>query len=206
MEYVILIIVIAVLALGTGGWLLFVRPRRGRTIAPPTSTTLPPSTTTATAPAAREAAEPGQAQATAGVIEVERPPPSAGRMVRLRARLARSQSSVGSALLNLLSRDRLDDDTWDEIEEVLITADVGVAVARVMVDDLKTKVKVLGVRGPQEVRDLLREELLTQLGDEDRSLRTAPHNGAPAVLLMVGVNGTGKTTTCGKLARALIGD
>ena len=64
------------------------------------------------------------------MIEVERPPPSAGRMVRLRARLARSQSSVGSALLNLLSRDKLDDETWEEIEEVLITADVGVAPAR----------------------------------------------------------------------------
>src|SRR4029077_18814635 len=64
----------------------------------------------------------------------------------------------------------------------------------------------LGVRGPAEVKNLLRDELLTQLGDEDRSLRTARHNGRPAVVLMVGVNGTGKTTTVGKLARALIGD
>jgi fused signal recognition particle receptor len=142
-----------------------------------------------------------------GVLEVERPPPSAGRMVRLRARLARSQTSVGSALLNLLSRDRLDDNTWDEIEEVLITADVGVAPARLMVDDLRTKVKVLGVRGQAEVRELLRAELLTQLGEDiDRSLHVSPQGGTPAVVLMVGVNGTGKTTTCGKLARALIGD
>ena len=210
MEYVILIIVIAVLALGTGGWLLFLRPRRGRVSAPPASSSLPEAKTPAapsqaTADAA-DAAEAGKPQATAGVIEVERPPPSAGRMVRLRARLARSQGSVGSALLNLLSRDQLDDETWDEIEEVLITADVGVVPARLMVDDLKTKVKVLGVRGPAEVKNLLRDELLTQLGDEDRTLRTAKHNGTPAVILMVGVNGTGKTTTCGKLARALIGD
>jgi fused signal recognition particle receptor len=143
------------------------------------------------------------------VLDVERPPPSAGRLIRLRARLARSQSSVGSALLSLLSRDRLDDDTWDEIEEVLITADVGVTPARQMVDDLRTKVKVLGARGPEEVKTLLRTELLDQLRvaeHDDRSLHTAPHNGIPAVLLMVGVNGTGKTTTCGKLARALIGD
>jgi fused signal recognition particle receptor len=207
MEYVILIIVIAVLAVAGGGWLLFVRPRRGRVSAPPS----PPSTPSASpsgqaAPAAEESGEAGKPQATAAVIEVERPPPSAGRMVRLRARLARSQGSVGSALLNLLSRERLDDETWDEMEEVLITADVGVVPARLMVDDLKTKVKVLGVRGPQEVRGLLRDELLTQLGDEDRTLHTAPHNGIPAVVLMVGVNGTGKTTTCGKLARALIGD
>ncbi len=204
MEYVILIVVLAVLALGGGGWLLFVRPRRGRAVTAPSG---PPAgvsgAASGSADAADQATGPG---APAAVLEVERPPPSAGRMVRLRARLARSQTSVGAALLNLLSRDRLDDETWDEIEEVLITADVGVAPARAMVDDLRTKVKVLGTRGASEVRGLLRDELLTQLGDEDRSLHVTPHGGIPAVLLMVGVNGTGKTTTCGKLARALIGD
>ena len=211
MEYVILIIVIAVLALGAGGWLLFVRPRRGRTLeAPRTQAPVPPPAGTAAGTGSGEAesaAVPDTPAAAAGVLEVERPPPSAGRLVRLRARLARSQSSVGSALLSLLSRDRLDDDTWDEIEEVLITADVGVVPARLMVDDLKTKVKVLGTRSPDEVRGLLKSELLTQLDEGmDRSLHTTPHNGVPAVVLMVGVNGTGKTTTCGKLARALIGD
>jgi fused signal recognition particle receptor len=211
MEYVILIIVIAVLALATGGWLLFVRPRRGGTLeAPRPQAPAPPGTEAAAGPGrgeAESAAVPETPAAATGVLEVERPPPSAGRLVRLRARLARSQSSVGSALLSLLSRDRLDDDTWDEIEEVLITADVGVAPARLMVDDLRTKVKVLGTRTPDEVRGLLKTELVTQLGEDvDRSLHTSPHNGVPAVVLMVGVNGTGKTTTCGKLARALIGD
>src|SRR5580700_159568 len=207
MEYVILIIVIAVLAVGVGGWLLFLRPRRGRVSAPPSAQApAPPAAPTGGGEQAAEDTAPEKPQATAAVIEVERPPPSAGRMVRLRARLARSQSSVGTALLNLLSRDRLDDETWDEIEEVLITADVGVVPARLMVDDLRTKVKVLGVRGPAEVRELLRAELLGQLGDEDRSLHVSPHGGTPAVVLMVGVNGTGKTTTVGKLARALIGD
>ena len=213
MEYVILIIVIAVLALVAGG-LLFLRPRRGRgATAPPRQ---PPAAAASPTPVPGGGGEAGNAEAdaaakapatTAAVLDLERPPPSAGRMVRLRARLARSQSSVGSALLGLLSRDRLDDETWDEIEEVLITADVGVAPARLMVDDLKTKVKVLGTRGPAEVRELLKTELLGQLGeDTDRSLHTSPHGGMPAVVLMVGVNGTGKTTTCGKLARALIGD
>jgi fused signal recognition particle receptor len=207
MEYVILIIVIAVLAVGAGGWLLFLRPRRGRvSVAPRAEVPAPPVAPPGGGEQAPQDAAPQQPQATAAVLEVERPPPSAGRLVRLRARLARSQSSVGTALLNLLSRDRLDDETWDEIEEVLITADVGVVPARLMVDDLRTKVKVLGVRGPAEVRELLRTELLGQLGDEDRSLHVSPHGGTPAVVLMVGVNGTGKTTTCGKLARALIGD
>jgi fused signal recognition particle receptor len=210
MEYVILIIVIAVLALGAGGWLLFQRPRRGRVAPPATRQVEPTAGPAAETGAGREAetaATPETPAAATGVLEVERPPPSAGRLVRLRARLARSQSSLGSALLNLLSRDQLDDDTWDEIEEVLITADVGVVPARLMVDDLRTKVKVLGTRTPDEVRGLLRDELLKQLGeDTDRTLHVTPHNGIPAVVLMVGVNGTGKTTTVGKLARALIGD
>ena len=125
MEYVILIIVIAVLALGAGGFLLFVRPRRGRTLeAPrPQAPVPPPAGTTAGSGSgeAKGAAAPETPAAATGVLEVERPPPSAGRLVRLRARLARSQSSVGSALLSLLSRDRLDDDTWDEIEAVSYT-------------------------------------------------------------------------------------
>jgi fused signal recognition particle receptor len=211
MEYVILAIVLGVLAIGGLGWTLLIRPRRSRGAlkAPaqePTAATrqAPPAQAGETQAEVPEvpAAKPEAAPA----IDIERPPPSAGRLVRLRARLARSQSSVGSALLNLLSRDRLDDDTWDEIEEVLITADVGVVPARQMVEELKTKVKVLGSRGASEVRELLKAELLHQLGDLDRSLHTEPHGGNPAVVLMVGVNGTGKTTTCGKLARVLIGD
>ncbi len=213
MEYVILGIVLGVLAIAGAGWLLFLRPRGGRgggVLARPGQTTSAPREGAGQSAAASEAAPaaetPAKAAAT-GTLDIERPPPSAGRLVRLRSRLARSQSSVGSVLLNLLSRDRLDDDTWDEIEEVLITADVGVAPARAMVEDLRTKVRVLGTRGVSEVRELLRAELIYQLGEDlDRSLATKPHGGNPAVVLMVGVNGTGKTTTCGKLARNLIGD
>ena len=178
MEYVILIIVIAVLAVGRRLAAVPAARAAGRVAAPRAAAGPGGPARRACGRTSRQAgrgrAEPGPPQATAAVVEVERPPPSAGRMVRLRARLARSQSSVGSALLSLLSRDRLDDETWDEIEEVLITADVGVAPARLMVDDLRTKVKVLGARGPAEVRELLRAELLGQLGDgRDRSLRTA---------------------------------
>nr|WP_055505121.1 signal recognition particle-docking protein FtsY [Nonomuraea pusilla] len=141
------------------------------------------------------------------VPEIEVPPPSAGRMVRLRSRLARSQNALGRGLLDLLSRDRLDDEVWDEIEESLITADVGVAPTRVMVEELRTKVKVLGSRTHEEVRALLREQLLTQVNpDLDRTLRVQKHGERPAVVLVVGVNGTGKTTTTGKLARVLVGD
>lgn len=139
--------------------------------------------------------------------ELETPPPSAGRMVRLRARLARSQNAFGKGLLNLLSSDSLDEDTWEEIEDTLITADIGVTSAAQIVENLRTRVKVLGTRGTEEVRGLLREELLAQITTEaDRAVRTGPHGGRPGVVMVVGVNGTGKTTTTGKLARVLVGD
>jgi len=128
-------------------------------------------------------------------------------MVRLRARLARSQSGFGSVLLGLLARDTLDDAVWEQIEDTLIAADMGITPTRQIVDELRTKVKVLGTRGPHEVRELLKAELLGQIGaDGDRALRIAHSGDRPAVVLMVGVNGTGKTTTCGKLARSMVGD
>ncbi len=152
------------------------------------------------------AAEPA-APAAPAAPEVERPPPSAGRLARLRGRLARSQSGFGSALLSLLSAGRLDDETWQEIEDTLITADMGVGPARQLTDALRTQVKITGTRDPGEVRAMLREQMVAQVGlDLDRSLHAQRHGDLPAVLLVVGVNGTGKTTTCGKLARVLAGD
>ena len=138
---------------------------------------------------------------------LERPEPVAGRLVRLRERLARSQSSLGRGLLVLLARDRLDEDTWEEIEEVLITADVGVGPSMEFVAGLRKRVQVLGTRSADDVRALLRAELIAAVGtDADRSLRIARHDGRPAVVLVVGVNGTGKTTTVGKLARVLVAE
>jgi fused signal recognition particle receptor len=137
---------------------------------------------------------------------LERPEPSAGRLVRLRSRLGRSQSTLGRGLLGLLSRDHLDEATWEQVEEVLLTADVGVAPTQELVERLKTRVKALGTRTPDDVSAMLREELLGLVGtDVDRSLRTTRASG-PAVVLVVGVNGTGKTTTVGKLARVLVAD
>ncbi|HEY1620423.1 MAG TPA: signal recognition particle-docking protein FtsY [Streptosporangiaceae bacterium] len=145
--------------------------------------------------------------ASAAPAEVERPLPSAGRMVRLRGRLARSQSAFGAVLLSLLSGATLDDDAWEQIEDTLITADMGVGPARQLTDQLRTEVKVTGTRDAAQVRTMLRDDLIAQLGpDMDRTLHTTPHGDRPAVVLVVGVNGTGKTTACGRLARALIGD
>ncbi|MDI5938513.1 signal recognition particle-docking protein FtsY [Micromonospora sp. DH15] len=138
---------------------------------------------------------------------VEVPEPTAGRLVRLRSRLSRSQNAFGKGLLGLLSRDRLDEDTWEEIEDSLITADVGIDSTRQIVDRLRERTRVLGTRTVDELRALLAAELVDALDPTlDRSLRTAPSDGVPAVVLVVGVNGAGKTTTCGKIARVLVAD
>ncbi|MET8353306.1 signal recognition particle-docking protein FtsY [Micromonospora sp. NPDC005206] len=138
---------------------------------------------------------------------VEVPEPTAGRLVRLRSRLSRSQNVFGKGLLGLLARDHLDEDVWEEIEDSLITADVGVDATRDIVDRLRERTRVLGTRSASELRALLAAELVNALDPSlDRSLRTAPKDGVPAVLLVVGVNGAGKTTTCGKIARVLVAD
>ncbi|MBO1335922.1 signal recognition particle-docking protein FtsY [Streptomyces sp. VRA16 Mangrove soil] len=141
--------------------------------------------------------------------EIEVPEPTAGRLVRLRARLSRSQNALGKGLLTLLSREHLDEDTWEEIEDTLLTADVGVQPTQELVENLRERVKVLGTRTPEELRGLLREELLKLLVPEfDRSVKTDGNiDGAtPGIVMVVGVNGTGKTTTTGKLARVLVAD
>ena len=141
------------------------------------------------------------------VPELERPEPVAGRMARLRARLARSRGALGQGLLVLLSRDTLDEDTWEEIEDTLLTADLGVSATTELVERLRTRVRVEGAVAPERAKQILREELVALVGpDMDRSLDTVRTGTRPAVLLVVGVNGTGKTTTVGKLARVMVAE
>lgn len=230
MDIILIVIAIAVVAvLAAGG--LVVGSRRRKQVPPP-----PPAPRTPAEPqVGEEAGEPGDEQrrtieevdlpgepgAAAGTVVAEPPPaapeleipaPAAGRLVRLRARLARSQNSLGKGLLGLLSREHLDEDTWEEIEDTLLTADVGVQPTQELVERLRERVKVLGTRTPEELRALLREELLALVGTEaDRTLDTAESVGpegteVPGIVLVVGVNGTGKTTTTGKLARVLVAD
>ena len=147
---------------------------------------------------------PGDTTTTDRQLEV--PESRAGRLVRLRQRLARTQSPLGRGLLALLSRDLVDEDTWEEIEDTLITADVGVHPAQELVARLRTRVKVEG-SSSASVQDILREELVTLVDPSlDRSLAVDRRDGKPAVVMVVGVNGTGKTTTVGKLARILVSD
>ncbi len=138
---------------------------------------------------------------------IERPAPSAGRLQRLRSRLARSNGALGKGLLDLLSRDHVDEATWEQVEETLLAADVGVGPTTELVERLRTQVKVDGVKDPEQVRALLRAELIALVDPTmDRSLAVDRLADRPAVVLVVGVNGTGKTTTVGKLARVLVAD
>jgi fused signal recognition particle receptor len=137
---------------------------------------------------------------------LERPESASNRLRRLRERLSRSQSTLGRGLLALLSRDVVDEDTWEEIEDTLITADVGVGPTQELVARLRTRMKVEG-KTSAGVEEILREELVTLVDPSmDRSLGVSRSEGRPAVVLVVGVNGTGKTTTVGKLARVLVAE
>jgi fused signal recognition particle receptor len=139
-------------------------------------------------------------------VLLETPAPVAGRWQRLKARLARSNSTLGQALLRLLSSDHIDEQTWEEIEDTLIMSDLGVAPSQELVDQLRTRVRIEGTADPERVKQMLREELLALVDPGmDREVTMRGEEG-PAVLLMVGVNGTGKTTTTGKLARILIAE
>ena len=129
----------------------------------------------------------------------------AGRLRRLRARLARSNSSLGQGLLALLAGGRLDEAAWEEVEDTLLAADLGVAASTELVAALRTRVAVEGTTDEASVRRLLREDLLALVDPSmDRSLADRRVDGRPACILVVGVNGTGKTTTVGKLARVLV--
>ncbi|WP_432574098.1 signal recognition particle-docking protein FtsY [Kineococcus sp. SYSU DK005] len=198
-----------------------VRPRRRRSSLPPGGagrSSLGPRSDTDPLPGVGDDAEvPRDSPSRAvDVVELpeepagpptERPASAAGRLVRLRERLARSNSALGQGLLALLSRDTLDESTWEEVEETLLIADVGVGPTTEIVEHLRERVRVLGTREPAQLKEMLREELLAAVGtDVDRSLATERHGERPAVVLVVGVNGTGKTTTVGKLARVLVAE
>ncbi|MGQ0576103.1 MAG: signal recognition particle-docking protein FtsY [Pseudonocardia sp.] len=133
--------------------------------------------------------------------------PTAGRLERLRGKLARSRTGLGQGLLGLLGAGELDEESWEDIEATLLQADLGPEMTAELVARLRAELASRAVRTPEQARALLRDVLTDALAvDADRSVRALPYDGRPAVLLVVGVNGTGKTTTTGKLARVLVAD
>ncbi|MGV0605615.1 signal recognition particle-docking protein FtsY [Mycolicibacterium sp. XJ1904] len=133
--------------------------------------------------------------------------PTEGRLERLRGRLAKSQNTLGRSMLGLLGGGDLDDESWEEVEDTLLIADLGPVVTESVVAALRARMASSRVRNEADARAILREVLIEALQPElDRSIRALPHADKPSVLLVVGVNGTGKTTTVGKLARVLVSD
>jgi fused signal recognition particle receptor len=158
------------------------------------------------APAPVEEA-PAPAPAPAVPAPVEEIAPTAGRLDRLRGRLSRSQSAVGKSLLGLLGGGDLDEDSWEEIEDTLLIADLGSATTEQIMTRLRAELAAGSVKSEADARALLRTVLIEALHPEfDRSIKALPHDSTPGVLLVVGVNGTGKTTSTGKLARVLVAD
>ena len=199
---IIAIAAVAIIGGGIVGLVTSTRRRKDRSLPPQAGTDVitRPEEPTVEEPSAGEA-EPETAPA-APVIE--KPESTASRLVRLRQRLAGS-NALGRGLLNLLSTDQLDEDTWESIEDLLLTADIGVAPTQELVEGLRTRLRVEG--GKVDAKAALRDELIKLVDPGmDRRLQVSGADGAPGVVLMVGVNGTGKTTTTGKLARILVSE
>ncbi|BBX22046.1 signal recognition particle receptor FtsY [Mycolicibacter terrae] len=157
--------------------------------------------------------EPQLAPAAAEAVEVIEPDleadiePVEGRMQRLRGRLAKSQNALGRSMLGLLGGGDLDEDSWQDVEDTLLVSDLGPTVTESVVAQLRERLAGGQVRTEAEARAVLREVLIGELQPGlDRAIRALPHDEHPSVLLVVGVNGTGKTTTVGKLARVLVAD
>lgn len=170
-------------------------------------------------PGAAPATEPETEQETAPAAEPQTPAqpqtpadpaqdiaPVDGRMGKLRSRMSKSQNVIGRGVLGILSAGDLDEDAWEEIEDTLLMADLGTKTTLTVVEDLRGRIAAHGVSSEEEARAMLRAALIDACKPHmDRSIKAMPYEGKPAVIMVVGVNGTGKTTTTGKLSRVLIG-
>lgn len=197
--------VLVLLVLVVGFFLLAPSRRRRRDSSAPVTAPGAPGTGVGTGPGEPGTDEEGDEPAPPPALETPTEPTS--RLARLRDRLAKSNTTLGRGLLTLLSRETLDEQTWEEIEDLLIMADIGVDPTTEIVDALRERVRVLGTRDPEALQELLREELVRAVDPTmDRALAVEPIEGSPRVVLVVGVNGAGKTTTVGKIARVLVAE
>lgn len=167
----------------------------------------------ALAPPAEAPVEEVETVEETGVVEepmppVEKPEGKKGRLQRLRERLSKSGNPFGKALFNILAKDHLSETDWEDVEDTLLLADVGAEASEQLVEQLRTDARVTGETDPTQLREALRGELLALVDtDVDRSLEAEkPGAKKPSVIIMVGVNGTGKTTTAGKLARLFVSE
>ena len=156
----------------------------------------------------KETAESAATEVESATPAVETPEAAGSRMQRLKARLSKSGNPFGKALFNILAKDQLSEADWEDVEDTLLLADVGAEASEQLVEELRNDARIAGQSDPAEVRAALKDKLLKLVGtDVDRRLN-ADKEGAnkPSVIIMVGVNGTGKTTTAGKLSRLLVSE
>ncbi len=166
------------------------------------------SSATPESPVATEPTPVGSAVTESATPAVETPEAAGTRMQRLKARLSKSGNPFGKALFNILAKDQLSEADWEDVEDTLLLADVGAEASEQLVKELRNDARIAGQSDPAEVRAALKDKLLKLVGtDVDRRLN-ADKEGAnkPSVIIMVGVNGTGKTTTAGKLSRLLVSE
>ena len=166
------------------------------------------SSATPESPVATEPTPAGSAVTESATPAVETPEAAGTRMQRLKARLSKSGNPFGKALFNILAKDQLSEADWEDVEDTLLLADVGAEASEQLVEELRNDARIAGQSDPAEVRAALKDKLLKLVGiDTDRRLN-ANKEGAnkPSVIIMVGVNGTGKTTTAGKLSRLLVSE
>ncbi|MCK8642827.1 signal recognition particle-docking protein FtsY [Mycobacterium colombiense] len=169
----------------------------------------PPAPEATAPPAAATPAPPAPAPEVPApeAPHIEEIAPTEGRLERLRGRLARSQNALGRSMLGLIGGGDLDEDAWQDVEDTLLVADLGPVVAESVISQLRGRLASSDVRTEADAKAVLRDVLIKELQPGmDRSIRALPHADHPSVLLVVGVNGTGKTTTVGKLARVLVAD
>lgn len=215
---VAVVVVIAIIAI-----VWFLRSRRSGSSAPsepaaqPASQSVEPvpaepvpaeSAPAESTPSAPVPVEPAPVEPVAVKPALDKPEGAGSRIERLRAKLAKSANPFGKALFNILAKDNLSESDWEDVEDTLLLADVGADASAELVDELRTDSRVTGTSDPAQVREALRSKLLALVGpDMDRRLNANKENAnKPSVIIMVGVNGTGKTTTAGKLARLFVAD
>ena len=156
----------------------------------------------------KETAESAATEVESATPAVETPEAAGTRMQRLKARLSKSGNPFGKALFNILAKDQLSEADWEDVEDTLLLADVGAEASEQLVEELRNDARIAGQSDPAEVRAALKDKLLKLVGtDTDRRLNANKEGASkPSVIIMVGVNGTGKTTTAGKLSRLLVSE
>ena len=207
-----LILIAAVLVFGLG--VLLLNRRRGAISPEPTARLLPPqpkkppplpaatttapvlsATATATPPSAHGDPDAAEAEAAPEALEAEVERPS------FRSRMAKARSAFAVTLLGIAGRTGITSETWDDLEEALLRADVGVRVSSELLDGLRVRVNAKEITEPGQLLDALQSEMTSRLAGADRSLHLVPGDpDSPNVWLFVGVNGVGKTTTIGKVS------